>query len=98
MIVRIEMSRIEAAAVGRRARAAAAWLIAALSLAGCASSGVMPSEAERFGNTYNYLPVNDVPRDEQRPVLTWEEREKLRKELVAARDHQTPANAKQDRK
>ncbi|MGJ5178987.1 hypothetical protein ACQR16_13145 [Bradyrhizobium oligotrophicum] len=62
---------------------------------GCATSGTTPaSDTAQFGATYNYLPVNDMPRDDPCPVLSPEQQEKLRKELAAARDRQIPASAK----
>ncbi|WP_240535641.1 hypothetical protein [Bradyrhizobium sp. STM 3809] len=78
-----------------RALPVAAALLATLSLAGCATSSTPAPEAgASFNNTYNYLPVNDLPHDDQRPVLSVEQQEKLRKELMAVRDRQIPASAK----
>ncbi|CAL77071.1 hypothetical protein; putative signal peptide [Bradyrhizobium sp. ORS 278] len=78
-----------------RALPSAAALLATLLLAGCATSSTPAPEAgASFNNTYNYLPVNDLPHDEQRPVLSVEQQEKLRKELMAVRDRQVPAAAK----
>ncbi|MFC5324217.1 hypothetical protein [Bradyrhizobium oligotrophicum] len=76
-----------------------AWLATALLmpllLGGCATSGTTPpSDTTQFGNTYNYLPVNDVPHDDQRPVLSVDQQEKLRNELMTVRDRQVPAAAK----
>ncbi len=72
-----------------------AALLTSVLLGGCATSGTTPSsDTAQYGNTYNYLPVNDVPHDEQRPVLSVEQQEKLRKELTAVRDRQVPAAAK----
>ena len=75
------------------------WLVTALLmpllLGGCATSGTTPSsDTAQYGNTYNYLPVNDVPHDDKRPVLSAEQQEKLRKELMTVRDRQVPAAAK----
>ncbi|MGJ5028376.1 hypothetical protein ACQR1I_16135 [Bradyrhizobium sp. HKCCYLS2038] len=71
-------------------------LLMILSLGGCATSSTpAPEAASDFHNTYNYLPVNDVPpHDDQRPVLSVEQQEKARKELEAARDRQLPAALK----
>jgi hypothetical protein len=64
-------------------------------LGGCATSSTPAPEAtSQFHNTYNYMPVNDVPHDDQRPVLSVEQQEKLRKELMSVRDRQAPAAAK----
>ncbi|WP_315799380.1 hypothetical protein [Bradyrhizobium sp. SZCCHNR1002] len=66
-----------------------------LLLGGCTTTGTTPTaESAQYGATYNYLPVNDVPHDDQRPVLTTEQQEKLRKELAAVRDRQVPAAVK----
>ncbi|MGC2780632.1 MAG: hypothetical protein WA418_33850, partial [Bradyrhizobium sp.] len=68
-------------------------LLMPLLLGGCATSVTPPSDATQFHNTYNYLPVNDVPSDDPRPALSADEQEKLRKELMAVRDRQTPGAA-----
>lgn len=78
-----------------RSALGSAALLASVLLGGCATSGTTPaSDTAQYGNTYNYLPVNDVPHDDQRPVLTPEQQEKLRKELAAVRDRQVPAAGK----
>ncbi|WP_316159926.1 MULTISPECIES: hypothetical protein [unclassified Bradyrhizobium] len=75
-----------------RSALGSAALLTSVLLGGCATSGTTPSsDTAQYGNTYNYLPVNDVPHDDQRPVLTPEQQEKLRKELTAVRDRQAPA-------
>lgn len=38
-----------------------------------------------------YLPVNDLPRDRETPMISPEERAKIEKELKAARDRQASA-------
>ncbi|CCD93457.1 conserved hypothetical protein [Bradyrhizobium sp. ORS 375] len=38
-----------------------------------------------------YLPVNDVPRDRETPIMSLEERARIEKELRAARDRQASA-------
>lgn len=79
--------------MGRTALAAA--LLMPLLLGGCTTTGTTPtSDNAQYGAAYNYLPVNDVPHDDQRPVLTTEQQEKLRKELAAVRDRQVPAAVK----
>ncbi|WP_284419278.1 MULTISPECIES: hypothetical protein [unclassified Bradyrhizobium] len=78
-----------------RAALAAAALLMPLLLGGCATSSTPPPDATtQFHNTYNYLPVNDVPHDDPRPVLSPEQQEKLRKELAAVGDRQIPAAVK----
>ena len=78
-----------------RVASLAVALLMPLLLAGCATSSTpAPDAAAQFRNTYNYLPVNDVPHDEQRPVLSVEQQEKLRKEFEAVRDRQKPGGAK----
>ncbi|NPU14756.1 hypothetical protein HL666_28685 [Bradyrhizobium sp. 83002] len=76
--------------------ALACWpLLIILPLAGCATTSTpAPKAGGQFHDTYNYLPVNDVPHDDQRPVLSVEQQEKLRKELTAVRDRQLPAAVK----
>ncbi|NPU64321.1 hypothetical protein HL667_04860 [Bradyrhizobium sp. 83012] len=75
--------------------ALATTLLMMLLLGGCTTTGTTPTaESAQYGATYNYLPVNDVPHDDQRPVLTTEQQEKLRKELAAVRDRQVPAAVK----
>ena len=41
--------------------------------------------------TYGYLPVEDLPPAREMPVMTSDERSKLKKELIAARDRQAIA-------
>jgi hypothetical protein len=38
-----------------------------------------------------YLPVHDLPPKREKPAMTADERLKLQKELIAARDRQAPA-------
>ncbi|CCD91435.1 conserved exported hypothetical protein [Bradyrhizobium sp. ORS 375] len=78
-----------------RALPTATVLLTTLLLAGCVTSSTPPPDTgANLNNTYNYLPVNDLPHDDQRPVLSVEQQEKLRKELTAVRDRQVPAAAK----
>jgi hypothetical protein len=47
-----------------------------------AEAGVLPK-------TSDYLPVEDLPPKREKPAMTADERSKLQKELIAARDRQT---------
>jgi len=81
-----------------RALAASAALCAALALAGCSSPiADMPSldgeAVARPKEPGGYLPVNDVPHGRDAPIISPEERAKLEKELLAARDRQVAAAA-----
>lgn len=75
--------------------AAAALLVASLLLGGCATSttgsSLMDARAEAPAppKTSVYLPVEDLPPPREKPVMTPDERLKLQKELIAARDRQT---------
>ena len=40
--------------------------------------------------TSAYLPVEDLPSPREKPAMTPDERSKLQKELIAARDRQAP--------
>jgi hypothetical protein len=76
---------------------AAALLLSALSVGGCATStaGSSPmgarAEAPAPPKTNTYLPLEDMPPKREKPVLTPDERLKLQKELIAARDRQAAA-------
>jgi hypothetical protein len=73
---------------------AAALLLYSLSLGGCATSttgsSLMDAHAEEpvRPKTSGYLPVEDLPPRDEKPAMTAEERLKLQKELIAARDRQ----------
>ena len=76
--------------------AAAALLpLLGLSLGGCvtstAGSSLMDARAEAPAppKTSVYLPVEDLPPKREKPAMTADERSKLQKELIAARDRQT---------
>ena len=74
--------------------AATALLLSSLSLGGCATSttgSVMDARAEAPAppKTSAYLPVEDLPPKREKAAMTPEERLKLQKELIAARDRQT---------
>jgi hypothetical protein len=74
--------------------AAAALLLSSLSLGGCATSTAGSSlmdaraEAPEPPKTNAYLPVEDLPPQREKPAMTPDERLKLQKELIAARDRQ----------
>jgi hypothetical protein len=73
---------------------AAALLLSNLSLGGCttstAGSSLMDARAEApaLPKTSVYLPVEDLPPKREKPAMTSDERAKLEKELIAARDRQ----------
>jgi hypothetical protein len=77
------------------ALAAAALLLSSLSLGGCATStagsSLMDARAETPGppKATVYLPVEDLPPRREKPAMTPDERSKLQKDLIAARDRQT---------
>jgi hypothetical protein len=79
------------------ALASAALLLSSLSLGGCvsstASSSLMDARAEAPAppKTSVYLPVEDLPPKREKPAMTPDERLKLQKELIAARDRQARA-------
>jgi|ERR1700733_10008858 hypothetical protein len=80
----------------RRALAAGALLLLSLSLGGCATStgsSLMDARAEASvpPTTGAYLPVEDLPPQRENPAMTPDERLKLKKELIAARDRQMKA-------
>jgi hypothetical protein len=71
---------------------AAALLLSSLSLGGCttspAGSSLMDARAEApaLPKTGVYLPVEDLPPKREKPAMTIDERSKLEKELLAARE------------
>jgi hypothetical protein len=75
--------------------ATAALLLSGLALGGCATStagsSLMDARAETPAppKASAYLPVEDLPKHEK-PAMTLDERLKLQKELIAARDRQAP--------
>lgn len=79
------------------ALAAGALLLLSLSLGGCATStagsSLMDARAEAPAppKTSAYLPVEDLPPERETRAMTPDERSKLRKELIAARDRQAAA-------
>jgi hypothetical protein len=74
--------------------ATAALLLSGLSLGGCATStagsSLMDARAEvtAVPKTSVYLLVEDLPPKREKPAMTADERSKLQKELIAARDRQ----------
>lgn len=79
----------------RAARVAAVLLVASLPLGGCATSpqsSLMDAHAEvptsAPKKTSGYLPVEDLPPPRQQAAMTADERAKMQKELIAARDRQ----------
>jgi hypothetical protein len=79
------------------ALAAGTPLLLSLLLGGCATSTAGSSlmdaraEAPEPPKTSVYLPVEDLPPQRENPVMTPDERLKLKKELIAARDRQEAA-------
>lgn len=79
------------------ALAAGALLLLGLSLGGCATStagsSLMDARAQSPAppKTSAYLPVEDLPPEREGRAMTPDERLKLRKELIAARDRQAAA-------
>ena len=68
-----------------------------VSLGGCATSTAGSSlmdaraEAPEPPKTSVYLPVEDLPPPREMSVMTQDDRSKLKKELIAARDRQAAA-------
>jgi hypothetical protein len=77
------------------ALAAGALVLSSLSLGGCATStagsSLMDARAEAAPHTSAYPLVGDLPPKREKPAMTTDERLKLQKELIAARDRQAPA-------
>ena len=79
---------------------AAATLLLSLPLGGCASStagsSLMDARAEVPAppQTRAYLPVEVLPPEREKPAMTPDERSKLQKDLIAARDRQTATGKK----
>ena len=75
---------------------AVALLVSSLSLGGCTTSTVGSSpmdaraEVPAPPKTSVYLPVEDLPPKREKPAMTVDERSKIEKELIAARDRQAP--------
>lgn len=77
------------------ALATGALLLSSLSLGGCATSGssLMDARAEAPASpkASAYLPVEAMPPAREKAAMTPDERSKLQKELIAARDRQEKA-------
>jgi hypothetical protein len=78
-----------------RALAAATLLLYCLSLGGCSTStgsSMMDARAESPARpkTSGYPAVQDPPPKREKPAMTADERLKLQKELIAARDRRAP--------
>ena len=79
------------------ALAAGGLLLLSLSLGGCATSNAGSSLMEARAEvpappkTNVYLAVEDLPPKREKPAMTPDERLKLQKELIAARDRQAAA-------
>jgi hypothetical protein len=85
----------------KRAWALAALLLSTLALGGCSSPIAdmpllgMPGDApSRPKDAGAWLPVHDLPPDREEPELPPAERAKIEAELLAARDRQASAAAK----
>jgi hypothetical protein len=78
-----------------KALAAGTPLLLSLSLCATSTSGSSPMDARAEApvppKTSAYLPVEDLPPPRETPVMTPDERLKLQKELIAARDRQAAA-------
>lgn len=81
--------------------AAAALLLSALALGGCATSiadlplvGTPTDAPARPKEAGAYLPVHDLPPNRDEAALAPAERAQIQKELAAARDRQASAAAK----
>ncbi|HEX7563961.1 MAG TPA: hypothetical protein VF396_12030 [Bradyrhizobium sp.] len=83
------------------APAAGGLLLLSLSLGGCATatggSSLMDARAEAPAppKTSAYLPVEVLPPARGKPTMTPDERSKLQKELIVARDRQETAGKAQ---
>jgi len=74
-----------------RLSALGAVLLLSLSLGGCVTStgsSLMDAQAAAPRKADGYLPVEDLPPNREKPAMTAEERSKLQKELITARDRQ----------
>jgi hypothetical protein len=86
-----------------RALAAGALLLSALALGGCSISiadlplvGTPADAPARPKETGAYLPVEDLPPDRDAAAMAPAERDKVKAELIAARDRQAAVAAAQD--
>jgi hypothetical protein len=90
---------------GARSLALAGAILLSCVLGGCASQmadaplvGLPANTPARPVTPAEYLPVHDLPAARQETVLNPDQRAKLEKDLVAARDRQTSGAAKQTSK
>lgn len=90
---------------GARSLALAGAILLSCVLGGCASQmadaplvGLPANTPARPATPAEYLPVHDLPAARQETVLNPDQRAKLEKDLVAARDRQTAGAAKQTSK
>ena len=84
-----------------RALAAGALLLSALALGGCATSiadlpliGTPAGAPDRPKEAGAYLPVEDLPPNRDDAVIAPADQAKIKAELLAARDRQASASAK----
>ena len=91
--------------VGRQKRmlVAGALVACALALAGCSTSiadlpiiGTPADAPPRPKEAGSYLPVNDLPPDRDEAAMDQATRDKMRAELLAARERQAAAAAAKD--
>jgi hypothetical protein len=82
--------------------ALAALFMSAFALAGCATSiadmplaGTPADAPARPKEPGSYLPVNDLPPDRDDSTMDPAQRAKIQAELIAARDRQAAATAKE---
>jgi hypothetical protein len=85
----------------RRAVFLGALLLSALALGGCSTSiadlplvGTPADAPARPKEAGGYLPVHDLPPDREQAAMAPAERAKIQAELMAARDRQASAGAK----
>ncbi len=85
----------------KRVLALGALLASALTLGGCSVSiadlplvGTPADAPPRPKEAGDYLPVHDMPPDRQESAMAPAERAKVEKELIAARDRQAAAAAR----
>jgi hypothetical protein len=71
--------------------AAAALLLLGLLLGGCGSSLIDKQAGAAAPKTSGYLPVEDLPPDRDEAAMSTADRDKIKAELLAARDSQAAA-------
>jgi hypothetical protein len=86
----VERACMSFACLNKPTAAAGAVLLLTLSLAGCASSNssLMDARAETQTPPKEYLPVEELPPNREKPAMTVDEQSKLKKQLINARNHQ----------